>query len=203
MASIIVTFFPYHPLIEAEAGSNAGPVSIKFVATAAEESVLGTQTSSNVSSEIEQKEASLEKFYSDISVKVAKNKEYKERLQRNIAKLVSFLKKQGSPIANSKYAEQIILLSEKSGVDYRIIIGIMGVESGFCAANYMRYNCFGYLNKVQYSSFENAFNNLIPKISRQYIKVYGTNFSALEKAYGVHNVEAATKKMQTYYAMLK
>jgi hypothetical protein len=119
-----------------------------------------------------------------------------------ISRLVNFLKKQHSPIATNDYAAQIIDVSEKNGADYRLIVGIMGVESGFCIAPYRMngntYNCFGYLNKVKYSSYTAAFNDLIPKISKQYVKKYGWNLEAFSKAYGEKNWEKCSAEIRAY-----
>gem|GEM_PF-6009996 len=117
--------------------------------------------------------------------------------------VIDFLKYHRSPIANYHYADMFIRLSEANGADYRVVLAISGVESGFCIAPHKKYNCFGYLNKVQYSSLDAAMRDLIPKVSRQYARKYGTNFAALAKAYGQHNIESAVGKMSTFYSQLQ
>lgn len=117
-----------------------------------------------------------------------------------IAGLVVYLKKQKSPVATDAYAAQIIDLSQDNGADYRVVVAIMGVESGFCRAPFKiaganSHNCFGYLNKVTYDSFTSAFNSLIPKISKQYAVRYGWNFEALAQAYGQHGWEKTSADM--------
>jgi len=109
--------------------------------------------------------------------------------QDDINGLVRFLRAQGSPVATSDYASQIYDLSTSNGADYRIVVAIMGVETGFCQKPFIingnsSYNCFGYINHVKYASFKSAFADLIPKISRQYVAKYGWNFSSLAQAYG-------------------
>ncbi len=123
-----------------------------------------------------------------------------------ILALVAFLKKQGSPIANYNNAAQIIDLATKEGADYRIIVGIMGVESGFCRAPYQingnSHNCFGYLNGVKYPSYTAALNALVPKISRQYVLKYGWNLEAFSKAYGEINWQKASSEIRYYASSL-
>lgn len=122
--------------------------------------------------------------------------------QDKINGLVKFLKKWGSPVATNEYAAQIIDLSEKNHADYKIIVAIMGVESGFCRVpvkkNGTTYNCFGYLNGVKYQSFTAAFNDLVPKISKQYANKYGWNFEALAKAYGQMGWEKTSHDMAMF-----
>lgn len=122
--------------------------------------------------------------------------------QDKIDGLVRFLKKWGSPVATNDYAAQIIDLSEKNGADYKVVVAIMGVESGFCRVpvkkNGTTYNCFGYLNGVKYASFTAAFNDLVPKVSKQYAARYGWNFEALAKAYGQKGWEKTSRDMSMF-----
>jgi len=124
-----------------------------------------------------------------------------------LSKILSLLSRNKSPVATREYAEQILNLSEQNDADHRIIIAIMGVESGFCRVPTRKngtttYNCFGYLNGVSYSSFKDAFNNLIPKISRQYANRYGWDFVSLAKAYGQIGWEKTSADMRYYASQL-
>ncbi len=157
-----------------------------------------TQTDSILQDETQAKIDQVESFYKELEKKTSRAKER----EKSITRLVNYLRSQGSPVANRKLAEQIISTSERSGGDYKMIVAIAGVESGFCRANYKKYNCFGYLNNVQYSSFEMAFAALIPKISREYVRVYGTNFKAFAKAYGIRSVDAKSELLAKYYNSL-
>jgi hypothetical protein len=157
-------------------------------------SVLGSQAA-DLSTEVTEKKTAQTNFYKDLGGKI---EAAKKRLAK-INKLVSFLKRQGSPVASYHYAELFVDLSEANGADYRIVVAISGVESGFCAANYKKYNCFGYLNGVQYGSFDQAFRRLVPKVASEYAKVYGTNFEGLAKAYGMINWELHSQRLRNYY----
>jgi hypothetical protein len=116
-----------------------------------------------------------------------------EGLQRRereakINNLHTFLSSKNSIFSNKNISEIIITESEKYGADYRIITAMMGKESGYCNAPYKKYNCFGYLNKVQYSSYEEAFKVLVPKIAKT-AAIHGWNTKSLAKAYGAVNWE--------------
>jgi hypothetical protein len=173
-------------------------ISISFINTGEisnekEPEVLGLQEM-----DLENKQADINSYYSGLESQYAEIL----RLRKEADKLVNYLRRQGSPVANYDHAYQIIKLSEANGADYRVIVAIMGMESGFCRANYKKYNCFGFLNGVQYAGFTEAFNHIIPQVARMYAKPFGTNFAALAKAYGVHNVEYHAPRMHMFYSAL-
>ncbi|KXK26407.1 MAG: hypothetical protein TR69_WS6001000410 [candidate division WS6 bacterium OLB20] len=128
-----------------------------------------------------------------------KAEEERRRVAREntINNLVNYLRRNGSPIATYDYAAQIVDLSAANGADYKVVVAIMGVESGFCRASFW-HNCFGYLNGVKYSSYTSALNDLVPKVSRQYAARYGWNFEALAKAYGQHEWERTSANMRWF-----
>lgn len=115
-----------------------------------------------------------------------------------INRVITFLQNQASPVANYDIAAIIVDESEANGADFRVVVAIMGIESGFCNASFW-YNCFGYLNGVRYSSYTDAFSDLVPKVARQYAAPYGWNFEALARAYGMINWEYHSKNLY-YYA---
>jgi hypothetical protein len=122
----------------------------------------------------------------DLSSKLGERIDKLEATQartKRIASLLKMLREVKSPVATEHYATMIVDLAENNGADYRILVAIMGTESGWCKAD-IHYNCFGYMNKVEYDSFDDAFSHLVPKISVQYARIYGWNFSALTEAYG-------------------
>lgn len=144
------------------------------------------------------RQAEITSFYAKLKPTV----EARRKKRAEINKLVTFLKRQGSPIATPKYAEMIIDLSTAQGADYKVVVAIMGIESGFCIAPYMKYNCFGYLNGIQYDSFEHALSRLVPAVAKYYAKVYGTNFTALAQAYGMINYTYHAPRMSRFYNAL-
>lgn len=95
----------------------------------------------------------------------------RESLEEKVDYLHSYLSRKNSSVFSRDIVRIIIQIAEEYGADYRIIVAIMGKESGYCNANYKIYNCFGYLNGAQYSSFEEAFRTLTPKIA----KIVGRN----------------------------
>lgn len=124
-------------------------------------------------------------------------KEYEEK-QKHITAINDFLVRQKSPVANTEIAEILYKQYKNEGTDYKVLLAITGVESGFCIADY-HYNCFGYINGRKYDSFAHAFEDLVPKVSKYYADVYGTDFIALAKAYGMINWQAGSEKLDKYY----
>lgn len=94
------------------------------------------------------------------------NAKARESQQAQIDHLYSFLYRQNPGVFSRSIVSIIVQESNRYGADYRIVAAIMGKESGYCNANYKLYNCFGFLNGVQYGSFEEAFRNLTPQIAR-------------------------------------
>ena len=98
--------------------------------------------------------------------------------ENRIQRVLAYLRRKRSPAATYSIASIIVDQSAANGADYRVIIAIMGIESGFCNASFW-YNCFGYLNGVKYGSYEQAFQDLVAKVSGKYARPYGWNFEGL------------------------
>ncbi len=133
-------------------------------------------------------------FQTKIEVENPKN--LYSNLDAESVRLLRFLKRQNSPIAEKKYVDIIISVSKENGADYRLNVGIMGAESDLCKVPIKKYNCYGYMNNVYYESFEDALTDLTGKVSRQYTSRYGWNLTAMGKAYGAHNVEVWEKNVR-------
>ncbi len=118
-----------------------------------------------------------------VSEQEIEESEYMIKRNSDIQILYNYLHRQNPAVFNMQVVEIIIDASYKEGVDFRIVAAIMGKESGYCIAPYKAYNCYGYLNKVQYSSFEEAFYELTPKVAR-YVSIYSWDTFALGRAYG-------------------
>lgn len=139
----------------------------------------------------EQKRIDEEKRLAEIQRKLAIR-------QGHINRINSFLIRKHSPIANTDIPALIFDLSEKYSADYRLLLAITGVESGFCAQAF-HYNCFGFINGRHYAGYTDAFTDLIPKVAARYTNVYGTNFVALAKVYGMVNWEKGAANLSMYY----
>lgn len=147
---------------------------------------------------LSQEQKELSDFYDNHAEKVKQE----ESIYNDIIKLRSFLASYKSPIADYTHARAIVTSARAAGGDYRIAVAIMGIESGFCRAPHKKYNCFGFLNGVYYSNFLSAINDIVPRITRNYSNRFGTNFLALAKAYGMHNVDYHAPRMQIFYSKL-
>ncbi|MBD3362507.1 hypothetical protein GF362_02200 [Candidatus Dojkabacteria bacterium] len=117
------------------------------------------------------------------------------KLDNEVIRLTRFLKRYGSPIASPRYSKIIIETSKQNGVDYRLNVGIMLAESGICKHPMKNFNCYGYMNNVYYSSFEEALEVLTAKVSRQYTSKYAWNIELMGTKYGAHNVSSWKNKV--------
>ena len=88
-----------------------------------EGNVLGIET--RIGERVEE----LNAFYTDLEKEIEEIRTRRHQANR----LKNYLALQGSPIATYEYADMIIRISAESGIDYRIIVALMGIESGFCA----------------------------------------------------------------------
>lgn len=124
----------------------------------------------------------------------AKVEARRKQLEEKVNRTLNYLRRVKSPVANEEIATIIVDLADQNNADYRVLLAIMTIESGSCRQSFS-YNCFGYLNGKKYPSFEVAFKDLVPKVSRQYAAKYGWDFVALSRAYGQHNWELHSKNM--------
>jgi len=80
----------------------------------------------------------------DISTQVKQTK-FKEPIRPRDPKAIAlenYLRRQDSPL--HKHSDLIIELSKLYGVDYKMIIAIAGLESGYCEINIGKNNCWGF-----------------------------------------------------------
>lgn len=135
-------------------------------------------------------EENLAIYRQEQTAEAQRQKLIKEKVDRTIA----YLQRVGSPVANEQIATILVEKAEENNADYRVLIAIMMIESGACRQSFA-HNCFGYLNGARYSSYEQAFNDLVPKVSRQYAARYGWDFVSLSRAYGQHNWQLHSANM--------
>lgn len=136
----------------------------------------------------------------EAKLKVEKQKQRAEakrqaEIQSKVDRTLAYLNKRRSPVANETIARIIVEEAEANSADFRVILAIMTIESSACSQSFW-YNCFGYLNGVRYSSYEQAFRDIVPKVSRQYAARYGWDFESLSRAYGQHNWQHHSKNMR-------
>lgn len=104
------------------------------------------------------------------------------RRQSRIDKVEDYFRRYGSKLQG--YGHIFVDQAEACGGDYRILVGIAGSESGLGRVMYKRYNPFGYLNRVQYNSQEEALTFLACQVSRQHIAPCGDDLFCLARRYG-------------------
>jgi|GEM_PF-4384902 len=103
------------------------------------------------------------------------------RRQERIDKVESYFARYGSKLQG--YGRIFVDQAEACGGDYRILVGIAGSESGLGRIMYKKYNPFGYLNRVQYNSLEEALTYLACQVSRQHIAPCGDDLACLARRY--------------------
>lgn len=103
------------------------------------------------------------------------------RRQSRIDKVEDYFRRYGSQLQG--YGHIFVDQAEACGGDYRILVGIAGSESGLGRIMYRRYNPFGYLNRVQYNSLEEALTTLSCQVSRQHIAPCGDDLFCLARRY--------------------
>lgn len=99
-----------------------------------------------------------------------------EVIDTRVEELETFLKSFNSPVASE--AESIIRISEKYGVDYKIVVSIMCAESSCAKHQGYGYNVWGwgvtdsgYIKGIQaqkWDTFENALETFCSAFSKQY-----------------------------------
>jgi hypothetical protein len=82
-----------------------------------------------------------------------------------VIRLEKFLRGKYSYLAN--YAGLIVQLSDQYGVDYRLVVAISGVESGYCKVNFRPNNCWGFGN-YSWSSPDQALRGYFAAMNKGY-----------------------------------
>lgn len=116
------------------------------------------------------------------AMQVLKELKIQEQDQKEIQHLEDYLTQRGSNMA--PYAGLIYDQVKLCGGDYRVLIAIAGNESNFGKVNYKLYNPFGYLNGVQYATYEEALKILSCKISQEYLVPCNNDLNCIISRYG-------------------
>lgn len=121
--------------------------------------------------------------------------EYKEPLKPRDPRAISlekYLRKQKSPLAS--HADLLVERSDATGIDYKLVVAIAGLESGYCAENFAKNNCWGFGN-YSWSSLETGI--------KEYYRLMKKNYFAkgLNTIGEIHRVYApsSTDYLNKYY----
>lgn len=113
----------------------------------------------------------------------ALNSYQKEKeIKINIAKVENFFQNYKASIKG--YGDIIVRKAYECGGDYKILVGIAGNESGLGRIPYKKYNPYGFLNGVEYSSWEEALSTLSCEISKKFIAPCNADLYCIIKRYG-------------------
>ncbi len=111
----------------------------------------------------------------------AELKRKQQERQAKINKVEAFFASYGAVMQG--YAHILVDQADKCGGDYRVLVGIAGSESGLGRIMYKKYNPYGYLDGVQYSSLEEALTVLSCRISQKHIAPCNGNLTCIAERY--------------------
>lgn len=98
-----------------------------------------------------------------------------------INRVESFFQAYGSPLVG--YGWIIVDKAIECGGDYRLLVGIAGSESGLGKIMYKKYNPYGYLNNVTYSSQKEALEILSCRVSQEHLAVCNQDLDCIARRY--------------------
>ena len=96
-------------------------------------------------------------------------------------RLEEYLKRQKTELY--KYSDLIVELADIYGVDYKTVVAISGVESGFCRINFKLNNCWGY-GDYSWPSLEAAIEGYFHYMNKYY---FSKGLTTPEKIARVYN----------------
>ncbi len=105
----------------------------------------------------------------------------KKEFDAKVVKVEAVLKKYNSPFQGLGHI--IVEQADACNGDWKIILAIAGNESGFGKLPVKLYNPFGYLDGVQYSSWEDALTSISCKISQRFIEPCNKSLTCIVKTY--------------------
>ena len=108
---------------------------------------------------------------------------------RRVIVLKKFLEQKNSPLAD--YADVVVGEADKYGMDYRLVVGIAGVESGYCrittqiveAPSKESHNCWGWGKNGNNFTVFSGWDDAIKTITRGIARGYGNNPTPEEMQY--------------------
>lgn len=100
--------------------------------------------------------------------KIRLAQEQKKIFDLKVNKLESFIKKMGDD-NYAKSARTILNTAIRCKVDYKLLVAISGVESGFGNINVGKYNPYGYITGIPYTSYDQAINDIYCKFYKYYV----------------------------------
>ncbi len=105
-------------------------------------------------------------------------------------RLETFLRVKGSYLAD--YTDLIVEQSDAYGVDYRLLVAISGVESGYCKVNFRPFNCWGY-GTYAWNDPQHAITSYMASMYRGYFSRGARTPESIAQAYNPHPGEYTAK----------
>jgi hypothetical protein len=118
----------------------------------------------------------------------------KQRDYRAIV-LQNFLYTKGSYLAN--YTDLIVELSDRYGIDPRIVVAMAGAESSYCKINFRPYNCWGY-GKNSWRSPEDGIRGYMSLMNAGYYSRGAKTIAGIARIYNP-NPEHYTQSVYNHF----
>lgn len=121
--------------------------------------------------------------------------EYKEPVKPRdprAIRLEKYLRSQKSSL--SSQSDLLVELSDHYGIDYKLVVAIAGLESGYCSQNFAANNCWGFGN-YSWSSREIAVKEYYRLMYKNYFK---KGMNTIEEIFSVY-APGSTTYLQSYY----
>ncbi|RMD76886.1 hypothetical protein D6810_02700 [Candidatus Dojkabacteria bacterium] len=122
--------------------------------------------------------------YKNVLYKEKKEERIRKVLDEQIDRVEKFFSRYNGGSVMKGYGRIIVERAYACGGDYRILVGIAGIESGLGRVPYKLYNPFGYLDNVQYESWEHALTVLSCAISKRFIAPCKGDLGCIIQRYG-------------------
>lgn len=104
-----------------------------------------------------------------------------------------FLRMQKTELA--EHSDLIVELSDKYKIDYKLVIAIAGLESGYCNKVSFSNNCWGF-GKYSWSSMESALKEYFRLM---YVNYFKKGFNTIEKIAPIYNSANTENFLNLYY----
>lgn len=112
---------------------------------------------------------------------VKKSEIQQREFEENVARAEAILKRYDSPMQGLGHI--IVRRADECGGDYKILLAIAGNESLFGRVPVKLYNPYGWLDGVQYASFEDALTKISCYISERYIAKCNKDITCIVRTY--------------------
>lgn len=140
-------------------------------------------------------------YQTSISYDIQTRKLYEPKTPRDkrAVSLERFLKLQKSELAN--HTDLIISLADKYKVDYKMMVAIAGLESGYCNINIGKNNCWGF-GTFSWPNMETAIRDYMKRMNAVY---FSKGLKTIEKIAPIYSANSSDflEKYRYHYGLIQ